>query len=482
MDGSHTSISSRSPAIHKAPPEIIIAIIEILLSSSKTLPLGRKYQDLVRFTHVSSQLRNIAITTPSLWTGIEITDRPASFELAKACLQRSGSQKLDINICLVVRIGARLPGILALVDYVAVRTRRLVLSLGLRKESQWRQIQDAFRPFGSPSLDHLELKFWYDDDVLMPDETPELPVPTQVPNLRSLVLTGVFPAFRSAGFDQLRNLVLSSSTYAGWPFAQLWEVLSQCRLLETLELITIPGPTASMVDNTIIPREPSRQYLPNLRLLVVKGYRPTFLSQLLLNLDAPELEEVEVGFVWDVLEFPFNWSNFSIPRPFNSVRLLSVSLQQALPHFLYAQLAQFLPRIFPNIGELSLSRNGWPVLEMFSSLMNGESDGSSSSPRWTELRGLSVADSDEQCCDGKCMERLQGVRTFLKARSGKGLPRLKWAQVISCWPVESKFGFDSTVEGIREMLDEDDGLGFLFTRDALQPCHNTYSELESTND
>ncbi|KAG8969097.1 hypothetical protein FRC05_001250 [Tulasnella sp. 425] len=446
-----------APAIHKAPPEIIIAIIEFLLSSSDTHPLGRRYQDIARFTRVSSHLRNIAITTPSLWTRIEITDNPASIEFAKVCLQRSGTQKLDIAINLVIRVGARLPRILALVGYAAVRTRRLVLSLQLRSESQWRRVQDAFQLFASSNLDYLEVKFGYDYGVIRSGEIPWFPVPTQVPNLRSLVLTDAFLAIHSARVDHLKNLVLSSSTYAGWSVDRLWEVLDKCRLLETLELITESVPTATRVDSIVIPREPNSLCSTNLRVLVVKGYQFRFLSQLLLGLDAPELEEVVLGFVSSA---PSDWGSLPIHGPFASVRLLSLSLQRT-PHYIISkQLPLFLPRAFPNIRELALSQNGWPLL-------GGAGGDSNSLSCWTELRGLIVADSDEQYCDMNCVERLQAVKTFLADRSIRGLPRLKWAQVSSCWPLESESRFDSTVKEIQEMLEEEESLGFLFMENHL---------------
>ncbi|KIO24941.1 hypothetical protein M407DRAFT_96973 [Tulasnella calospora MUT 4182] len=119
------------------------------------------------------------------------------------------------------------------------------------------------------------------------------------------------------------------------------------------------------------------------------------------------------------------------------------------------------PRSLPE--ELALFMHGWPLLDTFSPVPKGESDGSRrSKPFWNELRGLSVADDDggNGGCDGRCMKRLQAVKTFLEARSSGSSPRLKWAQVRSCGSVAFHAEFDATAEAIKGMLEEDEGLGF----------------------
>ncbi|KAG9045419.1 hypothetical protein FS837_006352, partial [Tulasnella sp. UAMH 9824] len=212
MEKSSTSTNSSNPVLHSAPPEIIITILESLLASSQSQPLGRKYRDLICFTHVSSRLRNIAVTTPTLWTRIEITDKPASFELAKNCLERSGSLKLDITVCVAARVGTRLPGIIGLVSHAADRTERLFLGLAFRKESQWIQIQNAIYALESPILNELELKFWYDDSLFVQNGIRTLSLPTRVPSLRSLVLREVVPAAPSPSLGNLKTLVMAWAT------------------------------------------------------------------------------------------------------------------------------------------------------------------------------------------------------------------------------------------------------------------------------
>lgn len=73
------------------------------------------------------------------------------------------------------------------------------------------------------------------------------------------------------------------------------------------------------------------------------------------------------------------------------------------------------------------------------------------------------------------MTRLQAVKTFLEARSSRSLPRLKWAQVRSCGSVAFHADFDSTVEAIKGMLEEDEGLGFsLLEKEKTRAVNGTF--------
>ncbi|KAG8911220.1 hypothetical protein FRC01_005841, partial [Tulasnella sp. 417] len=455
MDGLSRTADSGGSAIHNVPPEIIIAILENLVASSQNLPFGRRYQYLIRFTHVSSQLRNTAISTPTLWTQIEITDLPATFELAKTCLQRSGEQRLNINIRVMSRMGTKLPGILALINHTAVRTRRLMLNLVLKRGHQWLETQKALQALVFPCLGYLELIF-RDEGSWEELQTTSLPV--QVPKLRCLVTRTLLPSVEPTVLKNLKKLVISSSTHSSWPLGRLQDVLNECKRLEILELIAkLPG--SNMPVRHTAPGESTRQNLPNLVRLTVKGQSSQFFPQLLLGLDAPKLEEVELGFVSERLAEPADWP--STHHAFHSVRLLSVSV---LPYGSHTQAQQFLPKAFPNVEELALSMHGWPILDAFTALPDGE--GSLVATCWNELRGLRVADPDPYSsrCGGRCMMRLEAVKSFLEVRSSRSLPRLKWAQVGSCGFVALEAGFDSTVEGIRAMLDEDEGLSFLVTR------------------
>ncbi|KAG9026054.1 hypothetical protein FS837_004747 [Tulasnella sp. UAMH 9824] len=475
MDKLLRSTNSRSSAIQNAPPEIIGTILENLVASSQTLPMGRKYRDLILFTHVSSRLRTIAITTPTLWTRIEITGIPSTFELAKTCLQRSGSQKLDITISIMSRLGTKLPGILALVSYAAVRTEKLSLNMALRKENQWTDIQNTFQAFVSPCLDNLELKL-RDDGGSVPEELRTISLPTQVPQLRSLVLGQAFPPAQPTLLGNLRKLVLISDTQSSWPFSRLQDVLDRCQQLGILELIAKRdiGELGGPVGHTSDRKEPTRQSLPKLSRLTMKGQSSIFFEHLLRYLDAPELEEVELGYARGDFGWQVDWA--SGPSPFHSVQLLRISLPQYCGEM---RLERFLPKAFPDFEELALSKQTWPLLQKFSAALGGEDDDESRSTRsWARLRGLSVADPEEQHCDSDCMEKLKAVEAFLRARSSNSLPGVEWVQVSVCELVMSEEEFDSTVDAIQKMLPGDDGLAFFFIGEA---CRSDSSRSSSSS-
>ncbi|KAG8892314.1 hypothetical protein FRC00_012289, partial [Tulasnella sp. 408] len=138
MESDHTLKPS---SIASLPPEIIVIILRHLVTSNDRV-LGRRYDDLIRTTLSNSYVRQVALATASLWARIEITDKPATFELAKACLNRSGSQKLDIAIRMAIRVGPKLPGVIALASYVASRTRELRVQMGITGPAQWKQIDE----------------------------------------------------------------------------------------------------------------------------------------------------------------------------------------------------------------------------------------------------------------------------------------------------------------------------------------------------
>ncbi|KAG8909514.1 hypothetical protein FRC00_009968, partial [Tulasnella sp. 408] len=153
------SLSVQPSSIFSLPPEIVVDILHHLVASNNRV-LGRRYDDLIRTTLSTSYVRQVALASPSLWTRIEITDNPASFELAKACLNRSGSQVLDIAIRIAIRVGPKLPGVFALVNHVASRTRELRLQIGLGQSAQRTQLNEFLGTLDLPALECLALDFW----------------------------------------------------------------------------------------------------------------------------------------------------------------------------------------------------------------------------------------------------------------------------------------------------------------------------------
>ena len=79
--------------ISSLPPELLAAIFEMALSKRR---IQYKLPFEVVLSHVSSFWRAVAITTPALWTRIDIYSSRS--ECAAKYLQRSGSMLLDIRV------------------------------------------------------------------------------------------------------------------------------------------------------------------------------------------------------------------------------------------------------------------------------------------------------------------------------------------------------------------------------------------------
>ncbi|KAF8801347.1 hypothetical protein BYT27DRAFT_7198423 [Phlegmacium glaucopus] len=93
-DHAHVSVEPEPAGIASLPPELLAVIFEMALSKRR---VQYKLPSEVILSHVSSLWRAIAVTTPALWTRINIYSILS--DCAAKYLQRSGSQMLlDIRV------------------------------------------------------------------------------------------------------------------------------------------------------------------------------------------------------------------------------------------------------------------------------------------------------------------------------------------------------------------------------------------------
>ncbi|KAG8939130.1 hypothetical protein FRC00_014156, partial [Tulasnella sp. 408] len=259
MSDGTTENPNLSAALYKVPPEILITVFE-LLNPHGPQPFGRPYSDLVHITHSASYLRKVAINAPSLWTHIDITSRAASFELAKACVQRSSTLNLDVSIRLAGRVGSRLPGILALTQHVSPRTAALRVHLFLHGAAQLDQTCIAFLHLKYPVLQEMELDFRTKESR---DNSrwgvPDFYLPEDAPSLHSVTMVDLSPAPPFMTVSGLTRLVLNAPSFTNlnWPPGRLMEILGQATALEFLELKSrVPGRGGSMAFPPTTPQQP----------------------------------------------------------------------------------------------------------------------------------------------------------------------------------------------------------------------------------
>ncbi|KAG8903645.1 hypothetical protein FRC01_009055, partial [Tulasnella sp. 417] len=444
--------SNISAGIYKVPPEILICAFKLISPQGPQL-FGRPYNDLVNITHSASYLRMIAINAPSLWTYIDITDQPSSFELAKACVQRSSPLNLDISIKLHTRVGIKLPGILALVEYVSTRTAALQVSILLPGFGMLDQVRLAFRHFKYPVLEKLEMDFKTKDSRDNPQRrVPVFCLPEDSPKLRSVSMVDLAPDLDSNAVARLTQLVLNVPS-SSWPPGRFWEILGQAAALECLELnarLLRPAWTASTPFHAPSLQQP-RTLIPNLHRLVLRGFESSILVPFLFNLDAPEL--FDVIFELSEINSPIlsTWNDVQVRHPFPSVSSFELLFSfERLPLFAH-QFLGFLTRLFPEVEELALpSLSALSILRILA--QNWESPPSSAQEcsRWPELYHLSIT-TREDACD-KCWDRLDAVRSFIQTRSKLSLPPLEWVTVTLCESFKKDLRFPQVLQGLRKAL------------------------------
>ncbi|KAG8930620.1 hypothetical protein FRC01_002473 [Tulasnella sp. 417] len=428
---SSASPSVQPSSISSLPPEIVVVILHHLITPHNRV-LGRRYDDLIRTTLTTSYVRQVALASPTLWTRIEITDKPASFELAKACLNRSGSQKLDVAIRIAIRVGPKIPGVFALVNYVANRTRELRLQIGLGQSAQRSQLNDFLATLELPALECLELDFWDPRETWLP--THPIPLPTGAAGLRSISLVHLRPILPAPAISHLKHLSLSSAAFRKLPLKNVWEILAQCDQLETLELI---GEGKTDIVRGWLPSDNQGQQAtlaPRLRCLTLKGLDSGSLAHVLLCLEAPVLVEVSLvilGFK-DTWSARYPWVESTALRPIPSVSKLDITFpSRARDITVTAPFPKFLHNTFPNIEHLSLpSGRAYPLLSFWADMWE-DATALPGASCWPCLRRLTLVDSPE-ACELACIEKLQLCRRFLTVRAKRALPTLENVSLNLC--------------------------------------------------
>ncbi|KIO33622.1 hypothetical protein M407DRAFT_17583 [Tulasnella calospora MUT 4182] len=448
------SLSVQPSSVFSLPPEIVAVILHLVTSNNRVL--GRRYDDLIRTTLSTSYVRQVALATPSLWTRVEITDNPASFELAKACLNRSGSQKLDIAIRMAIRVGPKLPGVFALVNHVASRTRELQLQIGLGQSIQRDQLNRFLETLELPALECLQLDFWDPTETWLP--THPVPLPAGAAGLRSVSLAHLRPILPAPAIRLLKHLSMSSAAFYKLPLNDLLDILAQSEHLETLELIG--EGTTDVVRARLPPNNRGQRAVvtPKLRRLTIAGLDSGSLAHVLLGLEASNLEEVSLvilGFK-DTWSARYLWINSITIRPIPSVSKLDISF---LPRVQSGDVTvtppfpKFLHDTFPNIEHLSLARGQASSLLPFWTDIWEDPNTLPGASCWPFLRRLTLSGSDE--CELACIEKLQICRRFLTVRAKRALPTLEDVSLDVCPDTKKNPQFELWMDDVHRLLNKD---------------------------
>lgn len=422
---------STTPPIYTLPPEIIGRIIQLLIDQ----PTHCRYKDLIHITHTSAPLRHVATTVcPALWSVITIKDGRHTFKLAKACLERSGNQKLDIRIAIGSHLHTKLSPVLDFLASAAPRIRSLKLDIAISKEKYRSQVNDALRTFEFPSLESLVLDMWSRGrEGISP---VQVPLPPNTPRFHALSLIQLIPQSGIESLRNLRSLTIWSRSFWAWPYQSLYWIFAECQQLEYIHLDRSGSVCYEHLepDSVWIPEPP--MVLPKLHRVKFQEVERSFMAHFLTSINAPELDTVE----FELQEESFHsnprlqWSHLPNSLIFPSVSTLRISRARHLfPPRESPDLAISLLKLFPRVKRVELPFAGHDILGIWEDFWTEERSRWSpdTSVFWQELRYLSMGRSSGHA-GTDCDAMLQFAATFAEERNALGLPRLERVTVYLC--------------------------------------------------
>lgn len=462
---SHARNQAPRTSITDIPPELIATILQYL----KHNPAKTYYSELIRFSHSTSYLRQAAINASNLWTSIEITDKPASFEFAKVCLNRSGLQLLVISIRMNKRLKSRLNGLLALVSYTASRLRSLDMRVCLSDaDHDWTQINTCFQQLETTHLQNLRVEIvTFHERTSSPHRTFLIP---QVANqLGTLSLSNITPDLSSLStLSSIKSLTISSKWFWDSPYKTLIQVLHASYSLEELTLTRTAaltyGPRRSP---SSLPTIPSVN-LPLLRHFTFKNVENDFVALLLTNVIAPELEvfvlEQTEGLNAADPNLRFAWDQIPSSPSFHSVVSLDIDIHLAVVAH-KDQLAVFLAKLFPNVKRVCTPwKTGKQFVQAWTShwtpITAPNAVGRVSS--WPELREMVLTGQDRVACSKNCPTLLEDICQLLQTREKHGLPPFDLLHFEVCDSVKTWEGYPVACHRLRQLLSGPKALDIVF--------------------
>ena len=260
----HSPFPAAVVQIHRLPPEILAAIF-VHLSNQEPDPLGsdlpRSIQDLVSVSHVCKFWREVAVTTPDLWTEINMTN----LEAVEIFLERSGAVPLNVEL------RSANEDILQTVAAHAHRFRRF--SVSTPRNPRYNPFAALRKP--APLLERLEISYPLDFQ-------PYTVFNDQAPRLRELTIFTSGPWLK----NQLGNLTSLHLTLrdAVLPYSQFLPFFDMLRRCPALEEMFVWWNTWSMAPPTSTTRPPTIP-LHRLRKLLLRSFRIENIQYLLHSLE-----------------------------------------------------------------------------------------------------------------------------------------------------------------------------------------------------
>ncbi|KAG8951929.1 hypothetical protein FRC00_007012 [Tulasnella sp. 408] len=372
-------------SILRLPPELVVSIVELLLDPGN--PGVKHYHNLIHISHINSRLRNICLSSPSLWRTVFIEDTDASYSLAATCVNRSGDASLDISMRVVKQVRSRFAGIIRLLHYTSHRIASLTMSLAVPSEAGWTELVTNLRNMHMPQLHTLSADVWIRGRSELIGPRPVLLLP-ETPNLRSLSLVSVATETGTGRLSNIRRLCLTTFTFWAWPYTTLVDMLKSCEHLVELELFGKAIKRFLNVHDALQLPGTLRFSLPELLRLSITGVENALLLYLLLNIDSPQLEFVKLDIPhWLTTEPGIDWKETALAEEarltFPSVRKLKILQRNIEAQEDYnpsqTRFGVFLSTAFPNLEEVEIPTSSINILSLCSPMGDG-----TGRPFWAE--------------------------------------------------------------------------------------------------
>ncbi|KAH9927885.1 hypothetical protein B0H21DRAFT_123948 [Amylocystis lapponica] len=281
----------------------------------------------IKVTHVCSHWRAVALTTPTLWSNIDIGKNCSLF---RAYLERSGDVKVNISLSHKARHEATVSSLLS-------QHARRISRLQVTRQAGERLL--PFLHFPMPNLESLALNMISGECTLESqdgdDESDEehldifAPVSDSFPQLRFVSLQRVLIPWTSRALTSLTHLELSNIRRGQVPsMGILLDILERCPDLEFLSL-THCGPV--FPDDAAPSRTVSLPKLQHLHMTTIPTEVPCVLARLVLptsvslelKLDLPRdgLEDEDESGIFISAAFPHDKSRLGV---FSTLRDVSL--------------------------------------------------------------------------------------------------------------------------------------------------------------
>lgn len=416
--------------ILRLPPELVVPIAERLLD--KGISGVEHYSHLINITHVNSRLRSICIHTPSLWRKVFVEDSDGSLDLATTCVARSGNTGLDITTHVINRARERNEDILRLLHSTSHRITSLSIILTV---TGCLDLLPKLQCMHMPRLHTLSADLRAARIIESVGTQPIFLFPKS-PNLSSLSLASLSPETGTGRLAGIRRLCLTISIFWARPYTTLLNTLMSCQHLAELELSggeAIRYATSRPTDIGQLPPVLPIHFSELLRLSIF-GVQDHLLLYLLRNIDAPQLEFVELSNPHTLSGFQSDWEGIAYAEE-DRLAFPSVRTVKVVPGTDQSQLSNrlsepsfgiFLSKAFPNVEEAE-------IVTMSIIFFACETKGDPRRhPFWSSLSRLSVLKTHPQASFWNCSETLGLIRSFLQERESQGLSRPSSLDIEMC--------------------------------------------------